>query len=138
MRRDVVLILLFDREGRFLLQHRDDNAPSYPGYWGFFGGGIEEGETPVDAVRREAAEELRYTPTATAPVLIVEYGDGNAASFGRKFYFAEVCPDKSALELHEGQGMDWFTMEEARNLKITENNLRVIESIITIQKDVLP
>lgn len=130
MQRDVVLILLFDAEGSFLLQHRDDDAPTYPGCWGFFGGGTKEGETPIAAARREAFEELRHTLAIVDPVLVVDYRDEKTGRFGRKFYFTEVCPAKEQLELHEGQDMGWFTLAEARSLRITEGNLQMIEEII--------
>ena len=40
------------------MQMRDANAARYPNTLGFFGGGIEEGETPLTALIREAKEEL--------------------------------------------------------------------------------
>jgi len=32
VRRDVVLLVLFDEAGRFLLHHRDETAPTYGGF----------------------------------------------------------------------------------------------------------
>src|SRR5213082_3324237 len=47
------------REGRVLLQHRDDDpAIRWPGAWAIFGGHVEAGETPEQAARRELEEEL--------------------------------------------------------------------------------
>lgn len=43
---------------RILLQYRSADAPRYPLHWGFFGGGVEAGETHLQAVLREAEEEL--------------------------------------------------------------------------------
>jgi 8-oxo-dGTP pyrophosphatase MutT (NUDIX family) len=40
------------------MQRRDANAPRLPGYLGFFGGGVEPGESPEDALVREVREEL--------------------------------------------------------------------------------
>ena len=47
-----------DGQLEVFLQQRDGNAPSFPNYIGFFGGGIEEGETPEAALGREIQEEL--------------------------------------------------------------------------------
>lgn len=32
-------ILLYDKNKRILIQHRDNNAPTSPNYWGFLGEG---------------------------------------------------------------------------------------------------
>ena len=41
--------------GRVLLQHRTDDAPSYPGHWGMFGGSgePEDEDNPLRTIRRE-------------------------------------------------------------------------------------
>ena len=59
-RRDVAVLILYDGDGRILLQHRTEDAPTFPDCWAFFGGGLEEGETPEQAVEREIIEELAY------------------------------------------------------------------------------
>jgi 8-oxo-dGTP pyrophosphatase MutT (NUDIX family) len=46
----------------FYLQKRTQSAPTNPGLFSVFGGGIEENETPEQALLREVAEELAYTP----------------------------------------------------------------------------
>jgi mutator protein MutT len=45
-------------EYEIFMQRRDKNAERFPGYLGFFGGGIEDGETPETALKREIREEL--------------------------------------------------------------------------------
>lgn len=57
--------LITDQHGRYLLQLRDDKPDIlHPGAWGLFGGGIEPGETPDQAVRRELTEEIGLVPSA--------------------------------------------------------------------------
>jgi 8-oxo-dGTP diphosphatase len=57
--KEIAQVLLFDREGKLLIYLRD-NKPEipFPDYWDFFGGHIEEGETPDQALVREVGEEL--------------------------------------------------------------------------------
>ncbi len=50
-------VLLIDRSGALLMQHRDEHARISPNQWGTPGGRIEPGETPLDAAHRELLEE---------------------------------------------------------------------------------
>ena len=45
-------------EGQYIVQQRSLNARFYAGKWDVTGGGVQAGETPEDAVIREAEEEL--------------------------------------------------------------------------------
>jgi 8-oxo-dGTP diphosphatase len=55
--RRLSVILLVDRQGRVLLQERDEHAPLSPGTWGMVGGHVEDGEDFESAAYRELAEE---------------------------------------------------------------------------------
>src|SRR5262249_19104994 len=54
-----VAALLVLEDGRYIMQLRDD-VPNiwYPGHWGLFGGGVDDREDEVAALRRELREEL--------------------------------------------------------------------------------
>ncbi|NMM46719.1 NUDIX domain-containing protein [Rhodospirillaceae bacterium KN72] len=65
--QDAVAALITTGDGRYLMQLRD-MLPHiwFPGHWGCFGGAVDPGESPEDALRRELAEELSlrdFTPT---------------------------------------------------------------------------
>jgi 8-oxo-dGTP pyrophosphatase MutT (NUDIX family) len=61
--RNVSVLILHNNESKVLLQHRTEDAPTFPDYWAFFGGGIEEGESAEQAVKTESLEELGYELT---------------------------------------------------------------------------
>lgn len=52
-------IFLAKDTGRILIAHRSD-AVEQPNTWGGWGGAINRGESPVEAVRREVVEEADY------------------------------------------------------------------------------
>jgi 8-oxo-dGTP pyrophosphatase MutT (NUDIX family) len=93
-----VAIAILPREGKFLMQLRD-NIPTilYPGLWGLFGGHIEPGETPEVAVKREVLEEIGYA--IEQPQKFGVYGDDRVL---RYVFYAPLSVDISELNLQEG------------------------------------
>ncbi len=123
-RRDVAIIILYDIEKKILLQHRSETALRNPGYWAFFGGGIEENETPIDTVMRETYEELRYK--LNKPKLVLTQKPVNARVM---YVFMEQYDGLQKLELHEGQDMRWISLPYPKELKISEHDQEVLEYI---------
>lgn len=107
--RNVALGILH-QNGKFLLQLRD-NIPTifYPGYWAFFGGHIEENETPEFAVKRELQEEIGY-----APPVISRFDTFPTPEVIRHIYYGELTVDIGRLVLSEGWDMGLWTVEEIR------------------------
>jgi 8-oxo-dGTP diphosphatase len=100
--------LLVDRDGRFLLQHRDDKPGiANPGRWGSFGGEIEPYETPEEGFLREIGEELSFRPSCYELYATFPF----ASEMGRILvyvYAALVDVPRDQLVLGEGQGMAFF------------------------------
>lgn len=128
MKYKAALIILYDHEKRFLLQHRTNDAAVLPNYWAFFGGGIRVGETPEDAVRREAFEELNYK--LKAPLFFTEQDFRADDIEGHMYIYIEAFDgDKSVLKLQEGQGWGWYKASEIDNLKMVYHDRQLIKSI---------
>jgi len=56
-KRHIALVVFRDDNDHILLNRRADADEEV---WGIIGGGIEEGEDPLNAIKREVAEELQY------------------------------------------------------------------------------
>jgi ADP-ribose pyrophosphatase YjhB (NUDIX family) len=117
--------VILHREGRVLLQHRDDRPDiRWPGAWAIFGGHVEEGEPPDEAARREIHEELGLWLEGALD-LVYHRDDGDR----ERFIFAaplEVPPD--ALDLREGQDMRLFAREELAFYPVVAIHREILET----------
>jgi mutator protein MutT len=122
--RDVSLFILYSSTGQILLQHRTHDAFRLPNYWAFFGGGIEQGESPADALEREVREELSYQVQNPYFLMSQKVRDGEDEN--TKYVFVEQYQDQP-LQLGEGQAMGWFSPNDTHALKMIEHDRAIVE-----------
>jgi len=127
MVRNVSIIILYDKDKKILLQHRAEDAKRLPGYWAFFGGGIEEGETPEQAVKREAFEELHYT--LHSPKLLLKQKFNSKDDESEKYVYMEAYDPTKKIVLAEGQNLWWYHLSEIDTLKIIDHDREVLKYI---------
>lgn len=103
-----IAIAILHREGKFLMQLRDD-IPGiiYPGCWGFFGGHLEEGETPEVAIKRELQEEIGYVPPQVSLLTIEK--ENNVI---RHIFQGELTVEVKDLVLGEGWDLGLVSVED--------------------------
>ena len=111
--REVALAVIF-KDHKYLLQLRDNNTTiDYPNHWSFFGGEIDPGENPWQALQRELEEELEWRPEH----LVFLYHCINSEIPCRLHFFAVPFNGNiQHLVLHEGQKMEWFALQELQHL----------------------
>jgi 8-oxo-dGTP diphosphatase len=124
--RDVSVCILYTSSGHILLQHRTDDAFRLPGYWAFFGGGIEQGENPTEALRREIREELSYE--VQSPKFLLAQQIRDEENDITKYVFVEQYQDQP-LQLGEGQAMGWFSPDETHGLKMIDHDRFVVDQV---------
>lgn len=93
--REVAAAILVGTCGRLLLQRRDD-IPGllYAGQIGLFGGHREDGETPLDCVRRELEEEtgLAFAEACFTPIVEIRASYGGSGGLAGSYYVVEDVP----------------------------------------------
>jgi 8-oxo-dGTP diphosphatase len=121
--RRVAVVLLVDRQGRILMQHRDSKARTSPNQWSFPGGKIEPHEEPVESARRELLEETGLSVDELTPfgVFYRPSVENAAASVEINAFCAATDATQDDVVLGEGQAMVFTTPEEAvtRDLGVT-------------------
>ena len=117
--------LLFDRNNRLLIYLRD-NKPEipFPNHWDFFGGHVEEGETPEQALVREIKEELGVALPTWEFFRAYECATGDAYPNIKYIYRARVDKTPDDLILYEGQRLASISPRGAFALQIRQYSRR--------------
>jgi 8-oxo-dGTP pyrophosphatase MutT (NUDIX family) len=119
------LLIIYNKKLDFLMQIRSKDAPIMPSFIGFFGGGMEDGESPYEAAIRESKEELEVLldyKFYKERVAIVE-GKYRELAY---FYIAEI--DNKMFTVNEGDGFYWLNIKkDLRDLKIQEHDLNTLK-----------
>lgn len=121
LRRKTVSALLVSTAGKLLLQLRDDK-PSlrFAGHWTTFGGAVEAGESPDEAMRRELLEEIEIAPEMrlwkVIPQASVRRGDFVVTE--NYVYVGVLDCDPQTLTVNEGQRAAYFGVADLDRIPI--------------------
>jgi 8-oxo-dGTP diphosphatase len=103
-----VAIAILHQNNQFLMQLRDDiPGIAYPGYWAFFGGHLDPGESPTEGVRRELLEEIGYAPPQLTFFRRIE-----SEQVIRHVFHGPLLVSVDDLELNEGWDLGLWTIED--------------------------
>ncbi len=113
---DAVAALLVLEDGRYVMQLRD-TLPGifYPNHWGCFGGAVDAGEKPLEALRRELREEIEYEFDTANEFTRFDF---DFTRLGRRkvsrIYFEVSVPVQAFTHfvLHEGAGIQALTGQD--------------------------
>ncbi|MEM5772230.1 MAG: NUDIX hydrolase [Candidatus Aenigmatarchaeota archaeon] len=115
----IMVTAIIKRKNKYLLVQRSKNNKTYVGYWQFPEGGIEYGETPLDALAREIKEETNLS-LINAKLLWVYSSTLYPLKIGlhiiRIFYSCKVSGKITLSKECEKYG--WFNKKEITNLKL--------------------
>jgi 8-oxo-dGTP diphosphatase len=117
---EVAIIVLTDRVGRVLMQHRSHDAHPEPDRWTPPGGRLEAGEDAATAAHRELLEETGLTAVLELDRVVDQVGtDGTGVRF--HVFTGRTDARQEDVILGEGQAMRFLTAEEIAAKELVSN-----------------
>lgn len=119
-----IAALYIEYEGKILLLHRQETK-SQGNRWGIPGGKVDKGETPLQAVLREAKEETGYDFSGQSiedlGTVYIEYNDKD--HFNYHMFRVKFAGDPAAVKINfkEHKGFTWVTPLDGLKLELIQD-----------------
>ncbi len=112
-------VIIKNKDGKLLLQHRDTNAPTDKNTWAMWGGGREGDETPVENAMRELQEELSIIVREEQLHLYKVFTISRDGLEDKEVSIFELYDEGNfEYEQHEGDEMRFFSPKEIKTLPL--------------------
>ena len=130
--RLVVRVIVFNSDGKMLIQQRAAERNSYPNMWDFsVGGSVEAGETSSQGAERELLEELglKFNLKGTLPSFSVNFEQGFD-----DFYIInyDINAEDVVLQKEEVQAVKWATKDEIKQMITSGKFINFRESLVDL------
>lgn len=141
MIRKVALIVFYDEQKNILLQRKKPGSEKkYKGIewrphhillqiWSFFGGEVEKGETPEQALVREIKEELDWDLKEYEFVGKFKHRFNEKRSTIKFVFISPIRHKFSKFKQYEGDKMQFFSLEEAEKLHMIPGDELIIQKL---------
>lgn len=104
--REIAIVIFYDKVGNILVQDRTNKQGAVQKY-GFFGGGLEEGESPKQALEREVREELgtilkNFFFWKKSERMVSDSGPYSGMRIIKHIFLAPITPEIESCKAYEG------------------------------------
>lgn len=127
-----IAAVILENDKKEILLYLRDNKPTipFPHHWDLFGGYIEEGETPEQALVREVKEELDYNLEDYKFFKKYECLEGDAHPNIKYVYIGKIDKSIKDIKLQVGEKLQFISREEIPNVKFANILKKIVMDYI--------
>ncbi len=139
-KRDVSILIPYkikNQEIFVYLQKRSKDKKVLPSYFAFFGGKLEEGENPEEALDREIKEELCFNPKGQEFLGKYDFTGELVVGWSANAYFLKVSDNfEKEIKVMEGEYGKFFSEDEvAKEPMLINEDKKIIRDLYKLLKD---
>ena len=133
--KDIAEAIIVNEKNEVLLQKKTPDYKFAPGVWTFFGGRIEENESPEQALKREIKEEINFDIKEFNLFKIRAYEFPPFGVRGKRYIFEVFFHgDLSQISIKEGNGFAFFAAHEVDFIKMQKFVLEDLKELLTLKR----
>lgn len=125
----VAAAVLFNEKGEILIAKRPDHK-SFPGFWEFPGGKLEEGESATQALSRELEEELRIKTREASLIPLLEIQYSYECQGFHLIMPTFLCGQwEGEIEPREHPEIAWITLDQVTLFQHLPTSLEIFKAL---------
>ncbi|HET7320286.1 MAG TPA: NUDIX domain-containing protein [Candidatus Saccharimonadales bacterium] len=110
---NVAALVLYTSDNQFVMQRRDNKAPTFPNMLALFGGHIQMSEKPAEAAVREYHEELSvHLPDLEVVGVLSRYRHPDLDNVLMDINIFAALLNEKHFEVYEGKGAEWIPFQD--------------------------
>lgn len=131
MKTRVVAVAIIEKDGKFLMGNKAKDVGPYPNTWRLPGGGVEEDETPEEAITREVKEEtgLGVTKIEKAGYLEDEEPNKHGEMTHYKFHVFRVETIGNENVTAEFPELRWIAKSEFNSIPLARPTIKYFNTL---------
>lgn len=131
MKTRIVATALIEKNGKILMGKKVKNIGPYPNTWHLPGGGIEEGESFKEAVRREVMEETGLKIRNIMEIAVLEDDEPNKIGELTHYIFhiLKADPIGNFNPTEELPVLEWVDIKELKNAPLARPSIVLFKRI---------
>lgn len=131
MKTRICAVAVIEEDGKILMGNKVRDMGPYPNTWKLPGGGVEEGESLEDAVRREVKEETNLDTEGVKKIGVYEdkEPDKNGEMTHYVFDVFKVEPSGKHAVSKEFPSLKWVDKKQLANIPLARPSIKLFKEM---------